>query len=544
MARVALIAGKSNPWANDLLKTLRQVRIIHEYDFAEIEILCSRVQEGESEASYVYLPSSTDRDGMMPDLSEAELVFQQSARLRPRKLVLLSSALIYGTGPGRQSLVDEDHAAGSHGGHQICSRWKSLEAMAGQYLRGDVPLTVLRPTTVLPSPALLSQRLKHRLTLTLPGHDPTLQLLSLGDLAEGILCAIERDRPGVFNVAPDGVVPLHAGVRIAGGHRIPIPRTLQRLARRSETLDYLRYSWTVSNRRIKEELGFAPRKSSVATVLECRNRSHANMASQPLFDEFGMDRNYIESYGKTLFRFLCDTYWRIEVKGLEHVPRQGRGVLVGMHRGFMPWDAVMTLHLLVRKTGRVPRFLTHPGLLKFPFISNFVTKLGGVVACQESADRVLESGELLGVFPEGVQGAFTPYRRAYQLLGFGRNDFAKMALRHRAPILPYVTVGSAETFPIFGLIKSRRWTRYSDWPCLPISTFPILPVPLPSKWHIQFLPAIHLEEQYRPEAAQDASVIKAISLEVRTKMQHAVDKMISRRRSIFFGSIFGPEEKP
>jgi 1-acyl-sn-glycerol-3-phosphate acyltransferase len=543
MARIALIARKSNSWAHDLLETLRLVRSIHEFYFAEICNLCSRAQEDESEASYVYIPSLTDRDGMMPDLSEAELVFQQSARLRPRKLVLLSSALIYGTGPGRQSLVEEDHAAGSYGGHQICSRWKSLEATASRYLRGDLPLTVLRPTTVLPSPALLSQRLKRRLTLTLPGHDPTLQLLSLGDLAEAMLCAIERERPGAFNVAPDGVVPLHAGVRIAGNYRIPIPRTLQRLARRSETLDYLRYSWTVSNRKIKEELGFAPSKSSLATVLACRNRRDANTASGPHFDEFGMDRDYIEFYGKTLFKFLCDTYWRIEVKGLEHIPRQGRGVLVGMHRGFMPWDAVMTLHLLVRKTGRVPRFLTHPGLLKFPFISNFVIKLGGVVACQESADRVLESGELLGVFPEGVQGAFTPFRQAYKLLGFGRNDFAKMALRHRAPILPYVTIGSAETFPIFGQIKSRRWTRYSDWPCLPISTFPILPVPLPSKWHIEFLPPIHLEEQYRPEAAQDVSAIKAISAEVQTKMQHAVDEMIRRRRSIFFGSIFGPEEK-
>src|SRR5713101_7931252 len=195
MTRIALITGKSNSWANDLWKTLRQISTIHEYYVAEVCNLGSRAPEGESEASYLYIPSLMDRDGMMPDLSEAEMAFQQSAPLRPRKLVLLSSALIYGTGPGRQCLVEEDYAAGSHGWHQICSRWKSLEAMAGQYLRADVPLTVLRPTTVLPSPALLSKRLKRRLIVTLAGHDPTLQLLSLGDLAEAILCAIERNRP-------------------------------------------------------------------------------------------------------------------------------------------------------------------------------------------------------------------------------------------------------------------------------------------------------------------------------------------------------------
>ncbi len=261
-------------------------------------------------------------------------------------------------------------------------------------------------------------------------------------------------------------------------------------------------------------------------------------AAAPQVDDFGMDKEYIQACGRTWFKFLFERYWRVEASGLEYVPRTGRGILVGMHRGFMPWDAVMTLHLLVRETGRYPRFLTHPGLLKYPLIANFITKLGGVVACQENADRVLESDELLGVFPEGVEGAFTLYRNAYQLQGFGRHSFVKMALRHRAPIIPFVTVGSAEALPIFARIKSRRWTRFSDWPYLPFSTFPWLPAPLPSKWHIQFLPAIHLEPQYSPEAARQTSVVRAISRDVQARMQQAVDEMLRSRRSIFFGSIF------
>jgi 1-acyl-sn-glycerol-3-phosphate acyltransferase len=189
---------------------------------------------------------------------------------------------------------------------------------------------------------------------------------------------------------------------------------------------------------------------------------------------------------------------------------------------------------VLQNTGRIPRYLTHPGLLKFPFISNFITKLGGVVACQESADSILARDELLGVFPEGVQGAFTPYRQAYQVRRFGRDTFVKMALRHRAPIIPYVTVGSAEIYPIFTQIKSRRWTRYSEWPCLPISTFPFLPLPLPTKWHLRFLPAINLHERYRPEAAQNPAIVREISFDVRRQMQQAMDAIVTRRRSWFF----------
>jgi len=256
------------------------------------------------------------------------------------------------------------------------------------------------------------------------------------------------------------------------------------------------------------------------------------------FDLFGMDKDYIRFYGKTLFRFLSDYYWRIEDRGMENIPAQGRALLVGMHRGFMPFDGVMALHTIVRRTGRYPRFLTHPGLLKFPFLANFMTKLGGVLACQESADRVLEGNELLGIFPEGIHGAFTLYRDAYKLQGFGREAFVKLALRHQAPIVPFVTVGSAEIFPIFGKIKSRRWTRYADWPFIPITpTFPLAPVPLPSKWHTQFLPPISTA-QYGPEAAADRAVVRVISRDVRMRMQQAVDDMLARRKSIFFGSIF------
>jgi 1-acyl-sn-glycerol-3-phosphate acyltransferase len=250
-----------------------------------------------------------------------------------------------------------------------------------------------------------------------------------------------------------------------------------------------------------------------------------------------MDKEYIAAFGRTLFRFLHDYYWRIEIKGLEHVPRQGPGVLTGMHRGWMPWDGVMTLHLLAREMSRYPRFLIHPSLLRFPFLFNYMTKLGGIIACQQNADWVLANGHLLGLFPEGIQGAFSMYRDAYRLGRFGRNEFVKMALRHRAPIVPYVTVGSAEIFPIVGRIDWAWLKRFTEWPFFPITVNGPL-VPLPSKWHTQFLEPLHVEQQYSPEAAGDRKVVRAISDEVRRRMTEAVETMLARRRSIFRGNLF------
>jgi 1-acyl-sn-glycerol-3-phosphate acyltransferase len=258
------------------------------------------------------------------------------------------------------------------------------------------------------------------------------------------------------------------------------------------------------------------------------------------FDDFGMDTRYIERCMRTVFKFLHDYYWRIEVQGIEHVPRVGRAVLTGIHRGFMPFDGVMDFHVIAREVGRYPRFLIHPTLLKIPVPFDFA-KLGGIKVSRENADYVLQRDELLAIFPEGIEGAFRFYREAYRLGKFGRDEYVKAALRNSAPIVPFVTVGSAEIFPIFGKIEWRWWKQYTLWPFIPITpTFP-LPLPLPTKWHTQFLPPLHIEQQYPPEAARDAATVRAISQNVRSRMQEAIDGMLKRRKSIFFGSLFHGE---
>ena len=536
MPRIMLVGRRDNVLAEALWESLQEAGSSNHLTRSEPGSVANS-DPTDPGITYVYVPGTGDRDGMTPDLAEAERLFERLSQLGAGSFVLVSSALIYGTGPERQAFVEEDYSAPGNRS-RVSNAWRVLETLAGKVVQDQMRLIILRPSLVLPSPALPARFLSRRLVPTLPGHDPVMQLLSPSDLAEAVLGAAKTAKPGIYNVAPDAVVPLHQAIRLARRMRLPFPRTLQRVARRSESLDYLRYPWTISNRKIKREIGFAPRRSSMATLLELNSKDPLPRDFAQHFDEFGMDPNYIRFYSKTLFSLVSDLYWRIEDKGVEYIPAQGRALLVGVHRGFMPFDGVMALQTVLRRTGRIPRFLTHPALLKFPFLANFMTKLGGVVACQESADRVLESGEMLGIFPEGIQGAFTLYRDAYKLHAFSRDAFVKLALRHRAPIVPFVTVGSAEIFPIFARIRSRRWTNYAGWPFIPITpTFPLLPVPLPSKWHTQFLPPIHVD-QYPPEAANDSAIVKAISREVRARMQRAFDDMRRLRKSIFFGSIF------
>jgi len=469
-----------------------------------------------------------------PDLREAEEVFRQSSRV-PRA-VLVSSAAVHAPHHHNLGYVPESYR--SQGSNPVAQAWSELEARFAARLPAAERI-VLRPVTV---PARdgsdpFSRLLSGRSAAVPPGFDPALQLLAPEDLAEAVACAVERGpgRPGVYHVAPRGAVPVRSALRLAGVRPFPL-----RWLDRSGMSAYLRHNWTVSGRKIETELGFVPRRTSAEAVLAAFGKGEAPV---PEFDDFGLDAGYIAAYERTLFRFLHDFYWRIEYQGLEHVPRQGRAVLTGIHRGFMPWDGVMALVAIHRAAGRIPRFLIHPCLIKSPFLANYMTKLGGILACQENADWVLGNDELLGMFPEGIHGAFTPYRDAYKLGKFGRDEYVKMALRNRAPIVPFVTVGSAEIYPILGRLDWKWVKRATEWLYLPLCpNFPFPGLPLPSKWHTRFLEPMHIERRHEPEAADDPEVVRAISREVRARMQEAIDEMLARRKSIFRGSIFGGEE--
>lgn len=550
--------------------------------------------------------------GELPDPGDAREALATCTAAGVSRLVVIASAAAYEPSHHHPGLADEERLPPLRSSRRAvrqrrdrglpdlrpAAAWRALEeAVLGD---PEAPAGAVR-TVLRPPPVPLtggrdpwSRLLTRRLAAAPLGLDPTVQLLAVEDLAAAVLCALEVGSPGVFNLAPAAPVPLSRALRLAGVRRLPVPSWCLRLGLRwygggaAERLDALRHPATVSGERAARELGFIARDSSAGAALALRRRgaprldrlvtlpapprpgpppsSGGGEAGPPLscrwgragepvpgdwhlrFDDFGLDEAYIDRLQGSLFRFLHDHYWRIEMAGLENLPRLGRGVLVGVHRGFMPWDGVMALTAVRRATGRTPRFLIHPSLVKFPFLAPYMIKLGGIHACQENADRVLAGEGLVGMFPEGIRGAFSYYRDAYRLKRFGRDEFVRMALRNRAPLLPFVTVGSAEIFPILAKLRWRWWKRWSEWPCLPITpTFPLVPLPLPSKWHTRFLAPIHVQERYGPEAAEDPAVVSEISEGVRRRIEGELQEMLARRRSVFFGEIFPAakaEERP
>lgn len=499
----------------------------------------------DGEGKLIFLPPIHPKNGRLL-IDEAQRFWDIVVAAGVKNVVIVSSAEVYGPRPHNIGYLPETRPRSYSGRNEVAQAWVAYEEQAERTF-ASTNLVILRPASVLvrKGNGFFSRLFGGRIGITLPGHDPTLQLLSVTDLVGAICAVVDQHVKGIFNVAPDGVVTLRGAFGISGTKRLPIPRPIQGPLRRrpADQLEYVRFAWTVSNQKLKDEVGFQPKHSSVDALLDFlgvdASEKQGVRALQRVYDDYGLDTGYIESYRRTLFQFLNRMYWRIEHRGIENIPTEGKGVLTGVHRGLMPLDAVTTFLLIVQERKRYPRFLIHPTLIKFPFQFNFMTKLGGMIACRENGDYVLGRDEILGIYPEGIHGAFTAYKDAYKLGKFGREEYVKIALRNRAPIIPFVTVGTPEIFPIIAKLNWRWWKRFSLWPCFPIAPpFPLSPVPLPSKWHIRFLEPFHIEKEYPPEAADDKAVVLEISTRIKKHMQEAMDEMVAQRKHIFWGSIF------
>jgi 1-acyl-sn-glycerol-3-phosphate acyltransferase len=255
-------------------------------------------------------------------------------------------------------------------------------------------------------------------------------------------------------------------------------------------------------------------------------------------DEFGYDPVY-EQRLLPLFDFLYQKYFRVETHGIDRVPREGSCLLVANHAGTLPIDGMM-LRLGVRREHsqhRDVRWLAEDTIFHFPFLGNFTNRLGAVRACQENAERLLDHGALVAVFPEGMKGIGKLFRDRYKLQRFGRGGFVKLSLRTGAPVLPVAIVGSEETNPMVARVEYL--TKVFGIPYLPVTpTFPLLGplglLPAPTKWKMYFGEPIDFQN-YGAESAEDEVLVGRLAERVRGEIQSMLDRALAERRSVWFG---------
>ena len=256
-------------------------------------------------------------------------------------------------------------------------------------------------------------------------------------------------------------------------------------------------------------------------------------------DEFGFDEHLNDAIVLPMLRTLYQSWFRVEVSGIENLPLDGAGLVVANHAGVLPFDALM-LSVAVHDhhpRNRVLRMLAADLVFDLPGVGQAARKAGHTVACTADAHRLLGAGELTAVFPEGFKGLGKPFKDRYKLQRFGRGGFVSSALRAQVPIIPCSIVGSEEIYPKIGDLKLLA--RVLGLPYFPLT--PLFPlagplglVPLPSKWHIKFGEPIPTDA-YDESAADDPMVTFELTDQVRETIQHTLYQLLASRRNTFLG---------
>ena len=252
---------------------------------------------------------------------------------------------------------------------------------------------------------------------------------------------------------------------------------------------------------------------------------------------YDVDRSLRERL-RPFARFLFERWWRVELRGLANVPAEGPVILVGNHSGAIPVDALMLAYALDHdhraSPRRVARVLYDRFVDGIPALAELYRRTGGVPARYAIADELLGRGELVVIFPEGVGGVSKLFEERYRLQRFSTSA-ARLAWKHRAPIIPFAVVGAEEAYPVIG--RSEEAGARLGAPYLPITPFfpmlgPLGMFPLPSKWSIAFGSAVRLHRERRYRAGTD---FEAMTERLRRSVALLVERGLSARDSVFLG---------
>ncbi|RZQ64304.1 lysophospholipid acyltransferase family protein [Amycolatopsis suaedae] len=253
-------------------------------------------------------------------------------------------------------------------------------------------------------------------------------------------------------------------------------------------------------------------------------------------DEFGFDAELTETLLLPPARMLYDKWFRVTTHGVHNLPAEGGALLVSNHSGTLPLDAVMTAVAVHDETsGRFLRGLGADLVFRLPLVGSLARKAGQTLACSADAERLLRSGELVGVWPEGFKGIGKPFSARYRLQRFGRGGFVSAAMRAGVPIIPCSIVGAEEIYPKIGDIKPLA--RLLGLPYFPVTPFfpllgPLGAIPLPTKWDIEFGEPIRTDT-YDADAQDDPMLVFTLTDQVRESIQQTLYRRLSQRRGLF-----------
>lgn len=224
-----------------------------------------------------------------------------------------------------------------------------------------------------------------------------------------------------------------------------------------------------------------------------------------------------------------------EVRGAEHLPRDGPVLVVGNHSClfFMPDVWVVGLELVRRRGLGPPAYaLGYDLLFGLPVVGPFLRRIGVLPAAGGDAELALAEGAAVLVYPGGDHEACRPWTERNTVDLGGHRGFVRLALRAGVPVVPVVAHGSHDAVVV--VARGERLShllgidklRINVFPIVlgPMGLAPIVTLPMPSAITVEFLPALDWRG-YGPARAADEDTVTHCYDEIVATMQAALDRL-------------------
>lgn len=142
------------------------------------------------------------------------------------------------------------------------------------------------------------------------------------------------------------------------------------------------------------------------------------------------------------------TWFAPKFLGTENIAPARPALWVGNHTLFGMIDISVLATELYVQHGVYLRGLADRNHFLLPGWRETLVRLGAVLGTRENCSALMREGEHVLVFPGGGREVMKRKGERYKLLWKNRTGFARMAIQHRYPIVPFASVGVEDAYDI------------------------------------------------------------------------------------------------